>query len=155
MLQPSCRLAHYLITVTIAVLCTDVNEYVCRQASLAVDAWNEAAGQPLFVMSETHPAHGQKVLLKTFADPQGDCGLHRRFTKSGSVSVIYVNLDDPLRCHPHATLLHELGHRLGLTHDHMVLSGSIMRARPAWNQRKPSRRDIERLNAIRAGAGAD
>ena len=146
---------HILIAGTIAVLCAEVSQYVCRTAAMAVDAWNEAAGRPLFVMSETHPAHGRKVLLKRLSEPQGDCGLHGTFTKSGSVSVIYVNLSNPLRCHPHTTLLHELGHSLGLTHDHRPLSRSIMRVPTGGNQRKPHPIDIERLNAIRAGAGAD
>ena len=121
---------------------------------MAVDAWNEAAGRPLFVMSETHPAHGREVLLKTRSDPHGECGLHGFGSKRRSVSVIYVNVMNR-RCLPLTTLLHELGHRLGLSHDRDPLSSSIMRERPRRNQNKPSRLDIERLNAIGAGDGAD
>lgn len=139
---------------TIAVICAGVSKHVCRTAGRAVDAWNEAAGRPLFVMSETYPAHGREVLLQTFSDPHGACGLHGYGVKGGSVSVIYVNTMNIERCRLLPTLLHELGHRLGLTHDRK-LSTSIMRVRPQWSQNKPSRRDIERLNAIRAGDGAD
>ena len=134
---------------------------MCRAAGRAVDAWNEAAGRKLFEMSETYPAHGQKVMLTSFSDPLGECGLHGYGDKGKSVSVIYVNLMKVNRsrnsggCFLLTTLLHELGHSLGLTHDRNPLSSSIMRVRPQWNQNKPSRRDIERLNAIRAGDGAD
>ena len=150
---PSGRLAHFLIAGTIAVLCTDVDAYVCRHAAMAVDAWNEAAGRPLFEMAEIHPEHGRKVMLKAFFDPHGNCGI----TKSGAVSVIEVNmLNRRRRCRLLPTLLHELGHSLGLTHDRGPhRNWSVMRDPLATWLLKPSRRDVERLNAIRAGDGAD
>ena len=145
---------NFLIAVTIAVLCTEVDGYVCRTAGRAVDAWNEAAGRKLFEMSETHPAHGQKVMLTSFFEQGGDCGRHGTLDGE-SASVIYVNLMNP-RCRVLPVLLHELGHRLGLPDIRNPSSPSIMRdPMPKWVQRKPAPIDVERLNAIRAGDGAD
>lgn len=145
-------MSNIAIAATIAVLCLDVRKSTCREASIAVDAWNEAAGRQLFEISDTHPAHGRKVLLQEYRVPLAECGMHTAI-HSGPVSVIYINMMNIERCRLLPTLLHELGHKLGLQHDTNPFSMSIMRERPAWNQNRPARIDIERLNAIEARRG--
>ena len=141
------------VAVTIAVLCTEVGKPTCDAAGLAVDAWNEAAGRQLFMMSETHPTHGPKIMLKRFLHIQGSCGMHGVTKDDDNVSVIYVNTAAPFRCNTVTTLLHEFGHRLGLAHDLKPYSRSIMRVPTRWGQLKPAPIDIERLNGIEKERG--
>ena len=140
------------IAATIAVHCMGLSEFRCFWAARAVDAWNEAAGRQLFEMATAHREGGRKVFLATYGSPTGDCGLHVVAKTSRAVSVIRVNTMN-IRCRLLTTLLHELGHVLGLQHDTNPLSTSIMRVRPRWLQSKPAPIDIERLNAIEKERG--
>ena len=130
----------------IAVHCMGVGEYTCGIAAKAVDAWNEAAGRQLFEMASTHTRDGRKVFLATYASPQGDCGLHGVDRVDDKVSLIHVNTMN-IRCRLLTTLLHELGHVLGLQHDLKLHSLSVMRERNTY-QSKPAPIDIERLNEL-------